>query len=93
MIGALFTNFFAHCFINYAAMGPDDPKAPWHNRRARIDWWENSRRAVDLHRKKAMDQAATVPNLSENAWDSRRACDNQGVHRARRLSQGRPFLR
>lgn len=72
--GALFTNFFAHCFINYAAMEPDDPKAHGVDRRARIDWWENSRRAITLHRRKAMEQAAVVPNLGADAWGLS-ACD------------------
>lgn len=66
--GALFTNFFAHCFINYAAMGPDDPAGHGVARRANVDWWENSRRAVLLHRRKAEGRASQSPNFGPNAW-------------------------
>lgn len=66
--GALFANFFAHVFMDYAAMGVDDPAANGVPRRARIDWWENSRRAVQLHREKALTHAGKIPTLGENAW-------------------------
>jgi hypothetical protein len=72
--GALFTNVFANCFLNYAAAGPDDPKAFGVDRRPRVDWWENSRRAVALHRIKAKEAHAKYPNLGENAWGLT-ACD------------------
>lgn len=48
--GALFTQMYAHLFIDYAAAGPD---APWRfgaDRRLPVDWWENSRRYVQMHR-------------------------------------------
>lgn len=66
--GALFTNFFAHCWINYAAMGPDNPAAMGVPHRVRVDWWENSRRAVRMHRLKAIENPAGVPTLGPNAW-------------------------
>jgi hypothetical protein len=66
--GALFTNFFAHCFINYAAIGPDEPKRLGVDRRASIDWWENSRRAVLMHRARASENVAVYPILAEHAW-------------------------
>jgi hypothetical protein len=66
--GALFTNVFAHLFIDYARIGPDNPAAQGVERRPRIDWWENSRRAVELHRVKARNAAGSVPTLGENAW-------------------------
>jgi hypothetical protein len=72
--GALFTNFFAHCFMNYAAAGPDNPAAAGVERRPRVDWWENSRRAVALHRVKAEEASAKYPNLGPNAWGLT-ACD------------------
>ncbi len=72
--GAHFTNFFAHCFIHYAAIGPDDPSAFGVAQRPRVDWWENSRRATVLHRLKAIDHSAAYPTLGPDAWGLT-ACD------------------
>lgn len=66
--GALFTHFFAHCFINYAGMGPDDPGAHGVVHRPRVDWWENARRGVRLHRIKAMENPPGLPGFGPNAW-------------------------
>jgi len=66
--GALFTSFFAHCWIDYAGMGPDSPAAHGILHRARVDWWENSRRVVNMHRDKAKLNSGRVPTLGENAW-------------------------
>ncbi len=66
--GALFTAFFAHCFIDYAGMGVDDPASFGVERRARVDWWENSRRHVRLHQIKAVENPLGLPTLGENAW-------------------------
>ncbi len=66
--GALFTYFFAHCWIDYAAIGADNPAAFGVAHRARVDWWENSRRAVQMHRRKAVENPEKVPTLGENAW-------------------------
>ena len=72
--GALFTHFFAHCFIHYAAIGADNPSAFGAERRARIDWWENSRRAVLMHQRKAELNPLGLPTLGRNAWGLT-ACD------------------
>lgn len=82
--GALFTNFFAQTFINYAAMGPDNPAAQGAERRPRIDWWENARRAVQLHRIKATEAgaqtgSAKTPTLGANAWGLS-ACDGPNTY-------------
>lgn len=66
--GALFVNVFSHCWINYAAMGVDDPAARGVGNRPRVDWWENSRRLVALHRQKARENPKGVPTLGEHAW-------------------------
>jgi len=66
--GALFTFFFAHCWIDYSAMGPDNPAANGVPNRARVDWWENSRRAVRMHRRKAIENPTGAPTLGPNAW-------------------------
>ena len=36
--------------------------------RARVDGWENSRRAVRMHRLKAVENPAGVPTLGPDAW-------------------------
>lgn len=72
--GALFTSFFAHCWIDYAAIGLDNPSAFGVERRARVDWWENSRRHVQMHQAKARENPAQLPTFGENAWGLT-ACD------------------
>jgi hypothetical protein len=66
--GALFTAFFAHCWIDYAHLGPDHPADLGIPRRARVDWWENSRRTVALHRARAIQNPAGLPTFGEHAW-------------------------
>lgn len=66
--GALFTSFFAHCFIHYAALGPDDPAAFGVERRPAIDWWVSSRRTVLMHRRKAIENPRGLVGLGENLW-------------------------
>ncbi|MFN7021522.1 MAG: glucoamylase family protein [Phycisphaerales bacterium] len=73
--GALFTAFFAHCFIDYARMGTDDPGRLGVGRRPKVDWWENSRRHVELHRIKAMEARKRFPTFGPNAWGLT-ACDS-----------------
>ncbi len=72
--GALFTAFFAHCWIDYARLGVDDPGAWGVEHRARVDWWENSRRLVHLHRDKAIANPERLPTLGPDAWGLS-ACD------------------
>ena len=66
--GALFTSFFAHCFIDYSSMDIDEPAAYQHDHRARVDWWENSRRLVNLHRDRAIVNPLDLPTLGPDAW-------------------------
>lgn len=66
--GALFTHFFAHCFIDYAHMGPDHPADHGALHRSRVDWWENARRGVELHRIKARQNPLGLPTFGEHAW-------------------------
>lgn len=72
--GSLFTAFFAHCFIDYASLGTDDPAAAGVEHRARVDWWENSRRTVGLHRSLAIANPHRYPTLGPDAWGLS-ACD------------------
>jgi len=66
--GSLFVSFFAHCFIDYAAMGPDDPARFGVPRRSRVDWWENARRHVLLHRLKAIENPKRLAGFGPDAW-------------------------
>ncbi len=66
--GALFVNLFSHFWINYNAMGVDNPHAAGFANRPRVDWWENSRRLVALHRLKARENPENKPTLGEHAW-------------------------
>lgn len=66
--GAIFVNQFSHVFVNYAAMGPDDPAAKGVANRARVDWWENSRRVTNLHRRKAVENPLGLPGFGSEAW-------------------------
>lgn len=66
--GALFVSFFAHCWIDYSAMGPDDPGALGQASRPRVDWWENARRTVRLHQIKAAENPRKLAGFGENGW-------------------------
>ncbi len=66
--GALFTSFFANCWINYAAMGPDDPTFWGVPQRAHVDWWENSRRIAAMHKRKAAENPRQLPGIGKDSW-------------------------
>jgi hypothetical protein len=66
--GALFTSFFAHCWIDYAHMGPDNPAAFDVAHRARVDWWENSRRTACMHRAEAIRNPHNLAGFGQNVW-------------------------
>jgi hypothetical protein len=71
--GALFTSFFAHCFIEYGAMGPDNPGALGVVRRPAVDWWVNGLRTVRMHQRKSLDDHGT----GYRPWGMT-ACDGPG---------------
>jgi hypothetical protein len=65
--GALFAYLFSHCWIDYRTLGADDPSrlgvsAP------RVDWFENSRRAVLTHRVRCHEQAGRFKTLAGEFW-------------------------
>ncbi len=66
--GSLFVNTFSHLWIDYASMGADEPARHGAGQRARVDWWENSRRATTLHRLKALENPKHLPTLGADAW-------------------------
>ena len=65
--GALFTYFFAHCWIDFLRFGPDDP-AKFGSTMPRVDWFENSRRAVLTHRRRCEEMATEYATLSSDRW-------------------------
>jgi hypothetical protein len=65
--GSLFTYFFAHCWIDYRHLSADNPQAFAVNGPA-VDWFENSRRAVQTHRARCIEASRQFPTLSENRW-------------------------
>lgn len=66
--GALFVSTFAHCWLDYSAMGPDDPHAFGFKARPRVDWWENARRTTRLHQIKCAENPMKLPTLSAQCW-------------------------
>jgi len=74
--GALFTSFFAHCWMDYAAMGVDDPAKLGVERRTPTDWWENSRRMVLMHRLKAIENPKKLPGWGPTLWGTN-VCDSK----------------
>jgi hypothetical protein len=65
--GTLFTYFFSHCWIDYRSLGPDDP-AKFGVDALRVDWFENSRRAVLTHRRRCIENSHRFKSLGENRW-------------------------
>jgi hypothetical protein len=65
--GSLFTYFFAHCWIDYRHLAADDPAA-FGQAGPRVDWFENSRRAVLTHRARCIEASSEYPTLGPNRW-------------------------
>ncbi len=66
--GALFVTFFAHCWLDYAGMGLDDPSRLGVENRVRVDWWENSRRTALMHRDKAIANPNGLAGFGADGW-------------------------
>ena len=65
--GSLFTYFFSHCWIDYRHLAADDPNA-FAAEGPAVDWFENSRRAVQTHRTRCIEASRHLPTLGENRW-------------------------
>jgi len=65
--GGLFTYFFSQCWIDYRSLAADDPAA-FGVDAPRVDWFENSRRAVLTHRRRCIDNADKFKTLAEDRW-------------------------
>jgi hypothetical protein len=71
--GALFTYFFSHCWIDYRGFAADNPAA-FDCPQPAVDWFENSRRAVDTQRTRCAEQASVYQTLADGRWGLS-ACD------------------
>ncbi len=66
--GSLFTYTFAHFWFPFECLGKDRPGDAGMGTVAAVDWWQNSRRAVEASRRYHADLAATYPALGARAW-------------------------
>jgi len=65
--GTLFHYFFDHCWIDYRGLEADDPRA-FGVDLPRVDWFENSRRAVLTHRRRCVEAREQFRTFGENVW-------------------------
>ena len=65
--GALFTYIFSHCWIDYRALGTDDP-ARFGVDAPPVNWFENSRRAALTQRQRCIEQAKQFKTLAPDRW-------------------------
>ncbi|MCC6492700.1 MAG: hypothetical protein IT424_06745 [Pirellulales bacterium] len=65
--GSAFTYFFAHCWIDYRRLAPDDPQQ-FGVDNPRVDWFENSRRAMLTQRERCIEAADRFKTFSDNRW-------------------------
>ncbi len=65
--GALFTYFFAQCWIDYRLVESSDPGVVEAGG-PDIDWRENSRRAVLTHRRRCIEQAGRYKTFAPDRW-------------------------
>jgi len=65
--GTLFHFFFSHCWIDYRSLPADDPSA-FGIDAPRIDWFENSRRAVLTHRRRCLEQRGRFKSVTDRIW-------------------------
>jgi len=61
--GSLFTYTFAHFWLPFECLGSDRPSAAGFGTLAPVDWWENSRRAVEANRAYHRARLASYPAL------------------------------
>lgn len=65
--GALFTYMFSHCWIDYHPFGKDDP-ARFGVEAPRVDWFENSRRAVLTQRRRCVENPKHFKTFAPDRW-------------------------
>jgi hypothetical protein len=65
--GSAFTYVFSHCWIDCRRLAADDP-ASFGVAGPRVDWFENSRRALWTHRRRCIEQSAHYKTLAPDRW-------------------------
>lgn len=66
--GSFFTYAFAHCWLDFRALGPDDPARFDFAPELRADWWENSVKAARANRAFCIAMAKKYSTFGEQAW-------------------------
>ena len=66
--GALFTYTFAHCWLDFRTLGPDNPAAAGLPEELKTDWWDNTTKAVKANKEFCKFLAKRHPTYGENAW-------------------------
>lgn len=79
--GTPFTYFFSHCWIDYRSLGPDNP-SEFGEAGPRVDWFENSRRAILSHRAECINQSTLYPTLGPDRWGLSPCMGQAGDHPA-----------
>jgi len=65
--GTPFTYTFSHCWIDYRGLGADDPRR-FGVEAPRVDWFENSRRALRTHRQRCIEESLRFKTLGPERW-------------------------
>jgi hypothetical protein len=65
--GTPFQYFFTHCWVDYRSLAADDPSA-FGADGPRVDWFENSRRALLTHRQRCIEVADQFKSLATDRW-------------------------
>ncbi|HEY8241611.1 MAG TPA: malectin domain-containing carbohydrate-binding protein, partial [Kiritimatiellia bacterium] len=66
--GSLFTYAFAHCWLDFQKLGPDNPAAIGLAPELQVNWWENSIKAIKANREFCLAMAKKYKTFGENAW-------------------------
>ena len=90
--GQAFTYFFAHCWIDYGRFGADNPQLFGSNQ-PRVDWFENSRRAMLTHQQRCLESANEFKTFGPNRWGMSPAADVDAEGRVNYIVQSiRPSM-
>ncbi|MFH0880740.1 MAG: glucoamylase family protein [Lentisphaerota bacterium] len=66
--GSLFTYTFAHCWLDFRALGPDNPEKVGQPAELKVDWWTNSVKAILANKAFCQFLSKRYKTFGENAW-------------------------
>lgn len=75
--GAFFTYSFAHAWIDFQALGPDQPEKAGMPADLQVNWWSNSVKAALANKAFCMSLTNQFKTFGENAWGLT-ACSGPG---------------